>query len=141
MARKEETLWTFQEKQAKYPTFRQEKESAPPPFPENFQIFLPMGKQNHFLGVFEMPKTRAPLFLFLEFNETEHRYTQWERVVKLTNDWCIFRAFRLHFGTFLMIASVLRVLVQMQLSNTLLAFGLTCSDKIFFCQEAYTVTV
>jgi hypothetical protein len=42
-----------------------------------------MDKQNHFLGDFETLNTRAPLFLFLEFNETEHRDAQWERGVKV----------------------------------------------------------
>ena len=42
-----------------------------------------MGKQNHFLGDSETPNTRAPLFIFLKFRETEHRDTQWERGVKV----------------------------------------------------------
>ena len=41
---------------------------------------------NHFLGDSETPNTRAPLFIFLEFNETEQRNAQWERVVKLTKN-------------------------------------------------------
>ena len=113
----------------------------PPPFPKNSPILVPVDKQNHFSDDFETPNTRAPLFIFLEFNETEQRNAQWERVVKLTKNGYLFRVFRLDFSTFLMIAPVLRIFIQMQLSDTLLAFGLTCLDKIYFCQATYTMTV
>ena len=46
-------------------------------------ILMPMDKQNHFSDDFETPNTRAPLFLFLKFNESEHPDTHWERVVKV----------------------------------------------------------
>ena len=62
------------------PYFPARKGRAPPPtFPQNSMILMPMDKQNHFLGDFETINTRAPLFLCLEFNETEHRDAQWER--------------------------------------------------------------
>jgi hypothetical protein len=52
------------------PYFPARKGRAPPPtFPKNFQILMPMGKQNHFLGDSETPNTRAPLFIFLNLEK------------------------------------------------------------------------